>query len=104
MSAAAPEAVAGFPSYPTLSLVASYSSDSTTNEYNWFDKNDWRSLTAYNVSPECTTNTPACTSGSLSVTVNGTTHTNQKVVISFAGVLNGTPNEILRTAYVKGVQ
>ena len=91
-----PNSVAGFPDYSgTATLLGGESSD-------WFETNKWRSVVSYQVSPACTT--PTCTLGSLSVTVGTTTLTNQKVAISFSGVLNGTPEEVLKTAYVKSVQ
>ncbi|MBI4191565.1 MAG: hypothetical protein HY525_13630 [Betaproteobacteria bacterium] len=92
-----PDAVNDFPPYSgTATLLGAGSAD-------WFEANGWRQVVSYSVSPECATNSPApCASGSINVTVNTTTLTNQKATLLFTGV-PGRDDQRLKTTLLTGV-
>jgi len=93
-----PDAVNDFPPYSgTATLLGAGSAA-------WFEANGWREVVSYSVSPECATNSPApCASGSINITVNTTTLTNQKATLLFTGV-PGRDDQRLKTTLLTGVQ
>jgi hypothetical protein len=86
--------------YTGAAALLAHSTSSTVDASNWFDKNGWRAVVQYQVSPDCVYGSAQTCVGNL--TANAAS--NQKAKVAFNGVPSTDLAQVASTTYSMGVQ